>query len=51
MIGMICVREDLFNGLGSEESPDHRTSLARIIHDSSSRNDGVARDKRDSRDA
>src|SRR4026207_1835884 len=26
MIGMVCVREDLFNGLGSEESADHRTS-------------------------
>jgi hypothetical protein len=38
MIGMICVRENLLNGLGSEESADHRTSLARIIHDGSSRN-------------
>ena len=29
MIGMICVREDLFNGLGSEESADHRTPSGR----------------------
>ena len=29
MIGMICVREDLFNGLGSEESADHRISSGR----------------------
>src|SRR5512134_2325696 len=28
MMGMVCVREDLFNGLGSEESADHRTSSA-----------------------
>ena len=29
MIGMICVREDVFNGLGPEESADHRTSSGR----------------------
>ena len=47
MIGMVCVREDLFNGLGSEESADHRTSLARMIHDGSSRNRRAAlRDRR-----
>src|SRR2546427_356506 len=26
MIGMVCVREDLFNGLGSKESAYHRTA-------------------------
>ena len=29
MIRMICVCEDLFNGLGSKESADHRTSSSR----------------------
>ena len=29
MSGMICVRENLFDGLGSEEPADHRTSAGR----------------------
>jgi hypothetical protein len=29
MIGMVCVREDLFNGLGSEKSADQQISLGR----------------------
>jgi hypothetical protein len=29
MIGMICVREDLFNRLGSEETADQRISSGR----------------------
>ncbi len=29
MIGMVCVREDLFNGLGSEKSADQQISFGR----------------------
>jgi hypothetical protein len=32
MIGMICIREDLFNGLGSEKSTDQWTSSSRAGH-------------------